>query len=314
MVSYEFFGTLAMPLVVLLYLVATLVVLFRKKKTAPEGTDLSKVLPGNSEASMKTDGTSHSELMDLDSEREANKKEKILKDVGEKGKGDTVRFDLSANENDAPSKLVSCDDHFQSSSKTSLESMDKESSSAVQSSHHGEGAPDGGANSLKKSRLRSSQKSELAQRARQSNNYWFVVLIISSFFVCVWKYPLFKVFLLFLTLVFLWSFAYPRLSPRLRGFWCEVSSRLARKKEVFFPPPVRVFGQVLLSVDQVVLSGVIQWVGVIVTALIVLGLFVVVLVASVMLLLQIQVEVGLYLAEGAVLWNRTVAANPDWVQ
>jgi len=317
-VSYELFGTLAVPLVVLLYVGATLMAFFpRKKKASTTKSELSASLPGNSKASMASDSTSPSELTDLEpTDRDGDKTEKGWKEVKGKIKAETIRFDLSTEE-EASAKSVSFDNQLQSSSKTILESMGEESSSTIQSPssrYNSEDAPDGGSNNLRKSRLRSYQKSEYAQRARQSNNYLFVVLIISCFFVCVWKFPLFKIFFLFLTLVFMWSLAYPRLTPHFSRFWQQVSRMLARKKDVFFPPPVRVIGQALLGLDQMVLSGVIQWVGVIVTALIVLGLFVAVLVVSVMLVLQIQVEVGQYLVEGAVLWNRTMASNPDWVQ
>ena len=147
--------------------------------------------------------------------------------------------------------------------------------------------------------------------AWQSTNHVFVVLIVSTIFVCVWKYTVFRIIFAFTMFLLLWRFICPYFRPYVSLAWTKLSSIRTPTGSVIFPPPVAVIGQAVYKLDRLVLSLAIQWVGDIVTMCIVVGLLVTLFVASIMLLLQVQVELSHYLAESVVLWNRTMEANPD---
>lgn len=162
---------------------------------------------------------------------------------------------------------------------------------------------------------------ESALRARKSNNYVFVVLIVACLMVCFWKYPLLFVLLVPLLLwVVLGKVLYPYIRPhvqlrlRMRAIILTIASLFSSKTWLFFPPPITTLGRMFLLVDHMILKLAIQSVGGIVSLCIIVGLLVSVTAAFVLLMFQIQVELSHYVTVGTVVWNKTLEANPQLVQ
>ena len=162
------------------------------------------------------------------------------------------------------------------------------------------------------------KSAESALRAQKSNNYAFVVLIAACCLIFIWKHPL---ILFLLVPLILWvafgRIFYLYIQPQIQlqfsmqVITSEIASLFGGKMRLFFPPPIITLGRMFLFLDHMIIKLAVKSVGEIVSMCIIAGLLVGVSTASVLLVLQIYVELGHYVAVGAVVWNKTLAANPQ---
>ena len=329
--SHQFCGALALALVMCAYAAAVIFWCFPRKKrdesvvAAPKssvpddnaGSSESSIALSASKTSLVVTDASNTQIGEKTSLVVANGSNTQTGKGGMEGSGSSLESLSSKGgvDTDKASRAVSFQG-LESASKTSLISSEgtvDEEVAVEFSAASGQDNIDGPV--IKRPRLRSHKKSaESAIRARESNNFVFVVLIVSTIFVCVWKYALFQIFFAFLLLLLLGRSVYPYIQSYVRETAGKISALFVHKKEVFFPPPVVIMGRAYFHVDRMVLTLAIQSVGSIVTTFIIVGLLTSVFVVSVMVLLQIQVELSQYLVEGVVLWNKTMSLNPDMNQ
>ncbi len=327
LVSYKVFGPVAMGVVLLIYALAVILYCTRtasesvsrsssklelssetsglastQSESVISKTNLTLANPTNDDKAEASVGSSAG-ISSVGENSPCTKDASLISEVGYGKAKRSVSFQGGV-ELPSESSLFSTASSAAMDSKASIYSSASFGRSYVDGSGKGVDEPNSGRTIARKARHR-------AFRARQNNNFVFVVLIVSTFFVCVWKYTLFQILFAFIVFLLIWQFIYPKFRPYINLAWTKLSSIRTPTGSVIFPPPVAVIGQAVYKLDRLVLSLAIQWVGDIVTMCIVVGLLVTLFVASIMLLLQVQVELSHYLAESVVLWNRTMEANPD---
>ncbi len=152
------------------------------------------------------------------------------------------------------------------------------------------------------------------QRAREHSNLVFMVLILAYFIVITCKYPLIMFLLSPLALWALLRRAFslsPPLEPFMRkvvnaagGVWGEMSWLIT-------PPPLPTLMRMYIYADRTILKLAVQTTGSLVSCFIIIGLVVGVVMGVVALLLQVQVELAHYMTVGAKVWNMTLTRNPQ---
>ena len=164
-------------------------------------------------------------------------------------------------------------------------------------------------------RLASPRKDSV--RARAQSNQVFLILFIASLMVTLWKYP---ILLLFPTPAVVWSFIKYIISlaiiqnsvlTQISSSWTTLKTRLTSQRKILFPWPMPTMFAVYLIIDSKVLNSTKKTMGSLMSAFIILVLLVSALAVTVVVVFQIQVEVMHYLSSAVMVWNRTVATNPQ---
>ena len=164
-------------------------------------------------------------------------------------------------------------------------------------------------------RLASPHKDSI--RARAQSNQVFLLLFIASLMVTVWKYP---ILLLIPTPLVVWSLIKYIISlaiiqnsilTKISSSWTTLKTWLTSQRNILFPWPMPAMFKIYLIIDNKVLNSTKRTIGSLVSAFIILVLLVSVLAVTVLAVFQVQVEVMHYVSSAVMVWNRTVATNPQ---
>lgn len=152
------------------------------------------------------------------------------------------------------------------------------------------------------------------RQAKEKSNSVFVVLLIAYFIVMLWKYPLFLFVLMPLALWASLKHAFSLSSTfgtRVRLSISRTASVLRERAWLIAPTPLPTLLRMFLYADRVILQLAVRSTGSLVSSFIIIGLVVGLATAVVLLLLEVQVELTHYMAVGAKVWNMTLASNPQ---